>query len=131
MAHKPWREISTKDRKSPERVARIKSETRSMLAISALTRLRESRSLTQAQLAKELDVSQSRVSRIENQDDLNLSTLDEVVRGLGGELRISVVFPDETVELLGSEAGVSEGTEERQPGVRIATVPGDSQRDHS
>jgi len=72
-----------------------------MLVISALTELRESRKLTQTQLASVLDVSQARVSRIENQDDLNLSTLNEVVQGVGGEVRISAVFPDETVELLG------------------------------
>jgi len=107
MATKPWREISTKHRKSPERIARIEAETAAMLVISALTELRESRKLTQAQLASTLDVSQARVSRIENQDDLNLSTLNEVVRGMGGELRISAVFPDETVELLGSGTGAA------------------------
>ncbi len=72
-----------------------------MLLISDLTALRETRELTQSALAASVGVSQARISQIEHQDDLTLSTLEEYVRGLGGELRISVVFPDETVELEG------------------------------
>jgi transcriptional regulator with XRE-family HTH domain len=105
MARMPWRDISAKNREDPERVARVESGARAMLAISALTRLRESLGLTQAELASSLAMSQARVSQIEHQDDLTLSTLDQVVHGMGGELRINVMFPDRIVELIGSGAG--------------------------
>jgi transcriptional regulator with XRE-family HTH domain len=100
MGRKPWREISARNRKDPERAARIEAGARAMLLVSELTKLRESRDLTQVELASALDVSQARVSRLERQDDLYLSTLAEYVRAMGGELRVSVVFPDETVELI-------------------------------
>ncbi|HEY7030377.1 MAG TPA: XRE family transcriptional regulator [Thermomicrobiales bacterium] len=100
MGRRPWREISAKNREDPERAARIEAGARAMLLVSALTKLRESRDMTQTELASALDVSQARVSRLERQDDLYLSTLAEYVRAIGGELRVSVVFPDETVELV-------------------------------
>jgi transcriptional regulator with XRE-family HTH domain len=95
--HRPWSEI--KRRRTPEDQARIDAGVREMLVIADLTALREARALTQSALAAEVGVSQARISQIENQGDLTLSTLDEYVRGLGGELRLSVVFPDQTVEL--------------------------------
>jgi DNA-binding XRE family transcriptional regulator len=100
--HTPWSEIKRRRPKSPERQARIAAGVREMLLISHLTALREARGLTQSALATEVGVSQARISQIENQDDLTLSTLEEYVRGMGGELRLSVVFPDETVELAGA-----------------------------
>jgi transcriptional regulator with XRE-family HTH domain len=110
MARTSWRDVSAKNRTDPARVARVQSGARAMLLISALTELREARGLTQSEVASSLAVSQARISQIEHQGDMNLSTLDEVVRGMGGELRVSVVFPDQTVELLGSRPGVTIGT---------------------
>lgn len=101
--HRPWSEI--KRQRTPEDQARIDAGVREMLLIADLTALRETRALTQSALAAEVGVSQARISQIENQGDLTLSTLEEYVRGLGGELRISVVFPDETVELAGTRKG--------------------------
>jgi hypothetical protein len=100
MGRNSWREISAPVRSDPERAARIAEETRAILDAAALARLRESRDITQASLASAMNVSQARVSRIERQKDLYLSTLGEYVRGMGGELRMSVVFPDETIELI-------------------------------
>ena len=63
----------------------------------ALAALRESRAVTQEQLAEALDVSQPNISRIEHQDDLFLSTLRSYVEALGGRLELRAVFPDETL----------------------------------
>jgi transcriptional regulator with XRE-family HTH domain len=111
MVRKTWREISAEDRKDPERVARIQAGARAMLVVSALTELRESLGLTQSGLASSLAISQARISEIEHQGDLKVSTLDEFVRGMGGELRISAAFPDHTVDLLG---GASDATSEAE-----------------
>jgi transcriptional regulator with XRE-family HTH domain len=120
MARKPWREVSARNRNDPERIARVESGARAMLVVSALTELRESRGLTQADVASAAGVSQARISQIEHQGDLSLSTLDGVVRGIGGHLRISVDFPDETVELLGPQR-----TEAAQPhAVTLQSVAG-------
>jgi transcriptional regulator with XRE-family HTH domain len=104
MATQPWREISAKNRLDPARVARVEQGARTTMLISALTELRESRGITQADLAASLGISQARVSQIEHQNDLNLSTLEEVVNGLGGRLKISAVFPDQTIDLVERDA---------------------------
>lgn len=97
--HRPWNEIKRK--RSPEDQARISAGARAMHVIAALTALRESQGITQSVLASSLGVSQPRVSQIEHHDDITLTSLIEIVRSMGGELRISVAFPDRTVDLLG------------------------------
>jgi transcriptional regulator with XRE-family HTH domain len=120
MARTSWREVSAKNREDPARVARVESGARAMLFISAVTQLRESLGLTQSELASSLAISQARVSQIEHQDDLTLSTLDQLVHGMGGELRISVMFPDRIVELLGSDS--SEPDERAEPLPNVLTT---------
>ncbi|HEY7033333.1 MAG TPA: helix-turn-helix transcriptional regulator [Thermomicrobiales bacterium] len=100
--HRPWREI--KRPRSPKEEERIAAEARVIVFISDLAALREARVETQTALAGSVGVPQARISQIEHQDDLTPSTLEEYVRGLGGELRVTAVFPDGTVELLGAAA---------------------------
>jgi transcriptional regulator with XRE-family HTH domain len=59
-----------------------------------LAELRESRKLTQQGMARHLAISQGRVSQIEHERDLHLSTLSSYVTALGGRLRIRAEFPD-------------------------------------
>lgn len=55
--------------------------------------LRKARNITQVKLAKELNVKQEQVSRIEKRSDLLISTLRRQVEALGGELTILASFP--------------------------------------
>src|SRR5690349_9432150 len=103
--HRPWNEIKRK--RLPEDQARIDAGVREILLIADLTALREARDLTQSALAAQVGVSQARISQIEHQTDLTVSTLDEYVRGLGGTLRISAVFPEETIDLVGAPSLLS------------------------
>lgn len=59
-----------------------------------LAELRKARNLTQVTLAEALDTTQGEVSRVERQSDLYLSTLSRFVEAMGGELELSVRFPD-------------------------------------
>jgi transcriptional regulator with XRE-family HTH domain len=70
------------------------------MAALQLGQLRRRRGIGQAAVAKALAVSQPNVSRIEQEDDLRLSTLARYVAALGGDLELRAVFPDESVELL-------------------------------
>ena len=72
---------------------------RLMDAIVSLYRLREQRGLTQVTLAKQLDVTQGNVSRIENASDLYVSTVARYVEALGGRLELTAVFPDGVVSV--------------------------------
>ncbi len=60
----------------------------------SLKRLREIRRLTQEELAKRLDVKQATVSKLEQRDELLVSTLRRVVAALGGKLEIVAKFSD-------------------------------------
>ena len=76
------------------------------IAEMALDELREARKLTQAQLAKTLEVDQGAVSRMERRTDMYVSTLRNFIRAMGGELHIRADFPDGSVEITQFEEAV-------------------------
>jgi DNA-binding XRE family transcriptional regulator len=61
-----------------------------------LAELRQSRGLSQAELAGRVGVKQANLSRIERREDLKVSTVAKVVEAMGGTLSIRVRFPDGT-----------------------------------
>ena len=82
-----------------ERLERNAEQAAALLTVMDLAELRGTLSLTQEELAERLSIAQSNVSRLERRGDMLISTLQEVVRALGGELRLSAVFPDGVVEI--------------------------------
>jgi transcriptional regulator with XRE-family HTH domain len=66
-----------------------------------LAQLRRQRGVSQTELADALTVTQPNISRIEQEDDVYLSTLARYVAALGGRLEVRAVFEDETVTILG------------------------------
>ncbi|MBV9197083.1 MAG: XRE family transcriptional regulator [Solirubrobacterales bacterium] len=71
-----------------------------MEAELGLAEVRRRRGVSQAVMADALEVSQPNISRIEQEDDVYLSTLARYVAALGGHLEVRAVFPEETVTLL-------------------------------
>ena len=65
-----------------------------------LRELRRTRKLTQTWLSKKLKIGQEGISRIERRSDMNLSTLQNYVEGVGGKLKIIVEFPDQPPVIL-------------------------------
>jgi len=65
----------------------------------ALDELRLARDLTQEHLAQLLGVKQAAVSKMERRADMYISTLQAIVRAMGGELKIQAVFPQGRVEI--------------------------------
>jgi transcriptional regulator with XRE-family HTH domain len=65
----------------------------------ALDELRVARDLTQEHLAQLLGVKQAAVSKMERRADMYISTLQAIVRAMGGELKIQAVFPQGRVEI--------------------------------
>ena len=65
----------------------------------ALDELRDAREMTQVHLAKILGVNQAAVSKLERRADMYVSTLQDFVKALGGELKITARFPEGTVEI--------------------------------
>lgn len=82
----------------PQRVNRATERAAAKLEQLLLRDVRQQLGLTQLKLAKKLGVSQSALSQLESQDDMQLSTLRKVVKAMGGELSIVLRFGDrETV----------------------------------
>jgi hypothetical protein len=57
------------------------------------------REMTRVHLAKILGVNQAAVSKLERRTDMYVSTLQDFVKAMGGELKIIARFPEGTVEI--------------------------------
>src|SRR5271170_4692519 len=64
-----------------------------------LDELREAREMTQVHLARILKVNQAAVSKMERRADMYVSTLQDFIKAMGGELKIIAKFPDGIVEI--------------------------------
>ena len=92
---KTYAERSKEIRRDPRRRAAIERETAAILAANRLARIREAAGLTQADVARNMGVTQTRVSKIELAEDVQLSTLQRYVAALGGHLEARAIFDDE------------------------------------
>jgi len=83
----------------PEARARAKSRAKEMMAEMLLSEIRQAAGLTQEELAQALGVKQPTLSRLESQHDMQISTLDRLIRALGGELEIVARLPGGTIRI--------------------------------
>jgi transcriptional regulator with XRE-family HTH domain len=97
---------------SPSARQRADAKTRRLLAELLLPELRRLSGMTQAELAHALGIKQPTLSRIESQDDMQVSTLARIVEALGGSLDIIVHLPvgDYRLSQFGPAASVAEPT---------------------
>ena len=84
----------------PQRVAAAKALAHEKMQAMLIGQVRKQLGFTQVNIAKALGVSQSALSQIESQDDLQLSTLRRLVKALGGELNIVARFGNRSVILV-------------------------------
>jgi transcriptional regulator with XRE-family HTH domain len=95
-------------RRRPPKRERVDAIKRGVELDVALHELRESRGITQEQVAARLETSRPNVSRIEREVDVRMSTLQRYVEALGGELELVARFPDgESRMLLGGTKNVT------------------------
>jgi len=84
---------------SPESQARARTKTEQMLREMALDELRAALSLTQEHLAETLGIRQASVSKIIHGQNMYISTLDKVIKAMGGDLELYVALPNGKVKL--------------------------------
>jgi transcriptional regulator with XRE-family HTH domain len=84
---------------SPEAQAKARVLAQKYAAQMPLDELRAARQMTQEHLAKLLGTKQAAISKLERRTDMYLSTLQSVVKAMGGQLRIEAVFPEGAVEI--------------------------------
>jgi len=86
-----FRELEEK--MSPESRARAEAMAKDMMADMLLAEIRKSVGLTQEELAERLGITQPSLSKLENQDDMQIGTLRRVIEALGGQLEIVARLP--------------------------------------
>jgi DNA-binding XRE family transcriptional regulator len=97
--NKKWADVRAKHVRTSEDEARIAIIKQAMIDGDRLARIRQERAGTQEELAREIRLSQARISQIESGRDLYLSTLRAYIEALGGHLEIAAVFPDARIDL--------------------------------
>lgn len=77
---------------SPERQQRIKEEARHLVKqYESLLALRKELGLTQDDVAEAMGTTQVNISKLENRQDVKLSTLKKYVEALGYDMEINLV----------------------------------------
>ena len=81
--------------------ARQRAEARANVLMQEmpLYELRQARSLSQEQMARELRIGQANISKLERRADMYISTLRSYLEAMGGELEINAKFPHGTVKI--------------------------------
>jgi len=70
-----------------------------LMEYELIAKLRKDKNLTQKELAEIMEIRQSAISQIENQEDVLVKTLERYIQALGGELELKAKFPDRVVSL--------------------------------
>jgi DNA-binding XRE family transcriptional regulator len=96
-----FNEIAAEIEANPDRRARVDAYERELREqMLLLQKLREHQRVTQHELAEALGVAQSNISRIDHEDDPQVSTIRKFVEALGGELVLQAKIGDDTIDLL-------------------------------
>jgi DNA-binding XRE family transcriptional regulator len=88
-----------REKMSPESQGRSRALANKYRAEMPLDELRQACDLTQVHLARILKVNQAAVSKMERRADMYVSTLQDFVKAMGGELKITAKFSDGEVEI--------------------------------
>jgi transcriptional regulator with XRE-family HTH domain len=86
----------TTTKRTRERAAR---RTRELLGELLLSEMRKLRGKSQREVARALGIKQPSLSKLENQSDMQISTLQRIVAALGGELEVVAKFPKGRVKM--------------------------------
>jgi DNA-binding XRE family transcriptional regulator len=91
MARHPYKNL--RDKMTSQHRAQAAAEARQMMAEMLLAEIRKSAGLTQEDVAATLGIQQPSLSKLENQDDMQVSTLRRLIEALGGRLEIIAHMP--------------------------------------
>ena len=83
----------------PVRVARSRAVAQRRIEAMLLSQVRKQLGFTQTHVARNMGVSQSALSQLESQDDMQLSTLRRMIHAMGGDLDVVLRFGNRSVVL--------------------------------
>ena len=78
---------------NPKRVKQAKARAREIMAEMLLAEIRKEAGFTQEDLAKTIGVKQPSLSKLESQEDIQISTLQRLIQALGGQLELIAHMP--------------------------------------
>ena len=78
---------------------RAERRTKELLVGMLLSEIRKLVGRNQIELARALGVKQPVISRLESQNDMQVSTLKKIIEALGGEIHIIARFPKNAVRI--------------------------------
>ena len=90
---------SSNGRPRKRREARAVARTQDLLAELLLSEVRQLTGKSQHQVAEVLGIKQPSLSKMEKQSDMQISTLQKIVKVLGGELEVLAKFQKGTVKI--------------------------------
>ena len=77
----------------PKRLARANAKAKEVMAEMLLAEIRKETGFTQEDLAKTIGIKQPSLSKLESQDDIQVSTLQRLIQALGGQLELIAHMP--------------------------------------
>lgn len=83
-----------------DRQQAINNKSKILIQSIELAKLRKTKQLKQSKLAALMGVSQASISKVESGKDIQLTTLQNYVRALGGEVSIIAKMPNSDVILI-------------------------------
>ncbi len=81
------------DKMGPERLAKAHAKANEMMAEMLLVEICRLTGRPEEEAAASLGVKQPTLSRLESQDDMQISTLNRLIKALGGELELIAHLP--------------------------------------
>jgi hypothetical protein len=93
-----WKRVKAERLDGPA-LARVARQARARVEQLTLQELRRGLSMTQVDVARTAEMSQSELSRLESRGDHLISTLRRYVEALGGELEVAAIFGGRRVKL--------------------------------
>jgi DNA-binding XRE family transcriptional regulator len=91
MGHHPFQKL--RDKMTPEQRAIADAHAKEMMQEMLLAELRKHAGLTQEEVATKLGIRQPSLSKLESQDDMQLTTLNRLIEALGGKLELIAHMP--------------------------------------
>jgi predicted transcriptional regulator len=93
-----WKSVRA-ERLAPPVIARVTRRAREQVEELTLQQLRRDLSMTQVDVARTAEMTQSELSRLESRGDHRISTLRRYIEALGGELEVTAKFGGRRVKL--------------------------------
>ena len=83
----------------PERTQQAKARAKDIMAEMLLAEIRREAGFTQEEISKALGIKQPSLSKLEAQDDMQISTLQRLIQALGGQLELIAHMPGGDVRI--------------------------------